>query len=223
MAVTETEIDIDHLVLHDLVWSYARNHPVRKVAVVGNAPLQPSDKRADDIDSADLVIRVNSFVLDRPEQPRCQGSRVDVVVWNRIVRATEFVYHRYRDRLYLMVEPMRLHGRPESWPSSWPADLGAVSVPNRSIAIPLAEQLGLPWQSEALAPTTGTTAAYLALVLFGGADVVLTGFSFVDDPDQRSWRHQWGDVAPVGPEHRIREEAELMRSWIADGRVRFLR
>ncbi|HLN77167.1 MAG TPA: hypothetical protein VK204_08985 [Nocardioidaceae bacterium] len=209
--------------LQELMTAYARATPVRKVAAVGNAPLEPSDARAAEIDSCDLVIRVNSFVMDRPEQPRCQGSRVDIVVWNRITRATPFLYENYRDRLYLLVEPMRMHGNKEMWPPSWPEDLGLVPVPNNSVARRLNEELGIPWQEERLAPTTGLTAAYLAVTLFPEADVVLTGFSFVDDPSQTEWRHQWGDSCPVGPEHRIAEESRLMRSWIDDGRARFLR
>ena len=74
----------DSAVLRDLMLAYARNRPVRKVAVVGNAPLPTEEARAEEIDTADLVIRVNSFVMDRPGEPRCQGGRVDVVVWNRI-------------------------------------------------------------------------------------------------------------------------------------------
>lgn len=208
--------------LRDLMSAYARTRPVEKIAVVGNAPMDPSGERADEIDSADLVIRVNSFVVDKPGEPRCQGNRADVVVWNRITRATEFLYDRYRERLYLMVEPMRMHGYEEMWPTSWPADIGLVAVPNRWVAQPLSEVLGIPWREERLAPTTGTTAGYLALVLFPDAEVVLSGFSFVDNPHQTEWNHQWGDSCAVGQEHRIVNESALVRSWIDAGRARLL-
>ncbi len=208
--------------LRDLMTAYARSRHVRKVAVVGNAPLDPHEARAEEIDSADLVVRVNSFVLDEPGRPRCQGRRADVVVWNVVTRATPFLYHRYRERLYLMVEPMRLHGHPETWPRSWPEDLGFVAVPNRSVALPLCTELGISAQEEQLAPTTGTTATYLAVSLFPDADVVLSGFSFLDNPGQTEWRHQWGDSCPVGKEHRIDDESRLMRAWIDAGRARFL-
>jgi len=185
--------------------------------------MQPDEGRADEVDSADLVIRVNSFVMDRPGHPRCQGARADVVVWNRITRATEFLYDRYRERLYLLVEPMRMHGNPEMWPESWPRDLGLLAVPNGEVAARLNDELGYSWREEGLAPTTGLTAAWLAVTLFDDADVVLAGFSFLDDPHQTSWRHQWGDECPVGPEHRIDAEARLMQSWIDGGRARFVR
>jgi hypothetical protein len=209
--------------LHELMTAYATASPVHKVAALGNAPLAPSDERADEIDSADLVLRVNGFVLDRPHQPRRLGSKVDVVVWNRITRATPFLYDSYRDRLYLLVEPMRMHGNKEMWPPSWPDDLGLVPVSNDAVAGPLNEELGTPWREERLAPTTGLMAAYLAVTLFPDADVVLSGFSFVDHPHQTVWRHQSGDSCPVGPEHRIAEEGRLMRSWVDDGRARLLR
>ena len=126
VSSTLLEVDHAHRSLTELMTAYARDEPVRSVAVVGNAPLAPDPVRARAIDDADLVIRMNSFVMDVPSGPACQGSRVDVVVWNRITRATEFVFHDYRDRLYVLVEPMRLHGNPEMWPTSWPDDLGLV-------------------------------------------------------------------------------------------------
>jgi len=218
-----TSVDPELATLKELMSAYARSESVDKIAVVGNAPLAPDDRRAEEIDGADLVLRVNSFVMDRPGEPRCQGRRVDVVVWNRITRATEFLFDRYRERLYLMVEPMRMHGTVEMWPPSWPEDLGFVAVPNKSVARPLNELLGLRWREERLAPTTGMTAAYLAVTLFPEADIVLTGFSFMDDPNQTEWQHQWGDSCRVGPEHRIANESELMRSWVESGQARFLR
>lgn len=224
MSTTAPVADLPELAtLRELMDAYARRTPVRKVAVVGNAPLPPDEARAEEIDSADLVIRVNSFVMDTPGGPRCQGRRVDVVVWNRITRATEFLFANYRERLYLMVEPMRMHGYAEAWPSSWPDDLGFVAVSNRAVAQPLSEALGLPWREERLAPTTGITAAYLAVTLFPKIDILLTGFSFLDNPDQTEWRHQWGDSCPVGREHRIGTESALMRAWLDSGRARFLR
>ena len=169
------------------------------------------------------MVRVNSFVMDTPGEPRSQGSRVDVVVWSRLVRATPHLFDRYRERLYVMLEPMRMYGRPEVWPMSWPDDLGFVVARNDQVAIPLNEELGLPWREEHLAPTSGTTAAWLAVTLFPDADVRLAGFSFVDQPDQTSWQHQWGDSVAVGPEHRIAAEARLFRSWLDQGRARMLR
>ncbi|MDQ6688489.1 MAG: glycosyltransferase family 29 protein [Actinomycetota bacterium] len=208
--------------LRGLMTAYAHDEPVRKVAVVGNAPMVASAARAAEIDSADLVIRVNSFVLDRPDSAPCQGSRADVVVWSRLVNATPCLFAGYRERLYVLLEPMRMYGRPEMWPQSWPRDLGFVVARNDSVAIPLDEEIGLPWRTQPVAPTTGTTAAWLVINLFPSADVVLTGLSILDEPDQIEWRHQWGDSVGVGPEHRIGAEAALVRSWLDAGRARFL-
>ena len=190
--------------------------------MVGNAPMEPSEDRAREIDSADLVIRVNSFVVDLPGEPPSQGSRTNVVLWSRLVPATPFLFRGYRDRLYVLLEPMRMYGRREMWPASWPRDLGFAVARNDAVAVPLNEALGLPWREQRLAPTTGTTAAWLAIHLFPEAEVLLTGISFVEDPSQTEWRHQWGDSVRVGPEHRIAAEAELIRSWLETGRVRSL-
>jgi len=209
--------------LRELAGAYARSSTVRRVAVVGNAPMEPSSTRAAAIDEADLVIRVNSFVTDRRGGPAVQGRRTDVVLFSRLVPATPDFFDRYSERLYVLLEPMRMYGRRrEVWPASWPADLGFAVARNDAVAIPLNEALGLPWREKHLAPTTGTTAAWLALALFPEAEVVLTGLSFLDDPGQTSWRHQWGDDTLVGPEHRIAAEAELVGGWIASGRIRFL-
>ena len=48
------------------VSSYAERRPIRKVTVVGNAPVLPDPARVEDIQSSDLVIRVNSLALDEP-------------------------------------------------------------------------------------------------------------------------------------------------------------
>lgn len=205
--------------LRDLMAAYARRTPVRQVAALGNAPLAPSDERADAIDAADLVLRVNSFVLDEPRQPRAQGSRADVVVWNRITRPTRHTFDHYRDRLYLLAEPMRAHGFPEMWPASWPQDLGLVPLPNREVLAGLGDELGVPWREERLAPTTGLTAAWLAVTLFPEATTLLGGYSFLDDPEQTGWGYQGGGWSPVGREHRIDAEGALMQSWIASGRA----
>ncbi len=190
--------------------------------MVGNAPMGPSAGRARLIDESDLVIRVNSFVMDRPDQPPNQGSRVDVVLWSRLVPATPFLFEDYSRRLYVLLEPMRMFGRPEVWPTSWPADLGFVVARNDAVAIPLNQALGSAWQQQRLAPTTGTTAAWLAVTLFPEAEVLLAGISFIDDAEQTEWRHQWGDSVGVGPEHRIADEAALLRTWVAAGRIRVL-
>lgn len=206
-----------------LAEAYARRSPVSSVAVVGNAPLEPSEQRAAAIDSADLVIRMNSFVLDSPGAPGCQGTRVEMVLWSRLAVATPDLFDRYSERLYVLLEPMRMFGRPEMWPTSWPADLGFVVARNDAVAIPLNDEIGLPWREQHLAPTTGTTGVWLALNLFPTAEVLVAGLSFVDNPDQTRWAHQFGDDVRVGPEHRIAEEGRLIGSWLSSGRARMVR
>lgn len=207
--------------LRELATAYARHDPVRSVAVVGNAPLEPSAERAASIDAADLVVRVNSFVLDRSGEPPCVGRRADLVVWSRLVQATPWLFADYRQRLYVMLEPMRMYHRPEVWPASWPDDLGFVAAPNDAVAIPLNEELGLPWRAEQLAPTSGTTAVWLAVNLFPGADVLVTGLSFVETAEPERWGYHSGAEGLIGPEHRTAPESALLHRWIGEGRIRF--
>lgn len=210
-------------VLRDLVRAYAPRPDIRRVAVVGNAPLEPSAERAAAIDEADLVLRCNSFVVDEAGRPPALGRRVDVVVFNRLLRASPRVFDGYRDRLYLMVEPGRMHTRSEFLPPRWPSDLGHFIVPNREITLPLSEALGLDSRGQRVWATTGLMSVWIAATLFPDAELRLAGFSMIDDPEQTEWEHAWGDSCRVGPEHRIEPEGRLLASWIAEGRATHLR
>lgn len=208
--------------LRDLAASYARTPgEVRSVAVVGNAPMVPSAARAAAVDGCDLVLRTNSFVLDAPDAAPVAGRRTSIVLWGRLVRATTSSFADYRSRLYVLLEPMRMFHRPEVWPGSWPADLGLVVARNDAVAVPLLDELGVPWRDEALAPTTGTTAAWLARALFPDAEVHLTGLSYVEDPSPERWDYQSGATGRIGSEHRVAAEGALLRRWWQEGRVRF--
>lgn len=209
-------------VLRDTVVSYAERPDVHRVAVVGNAPLTPCAGRAAEIDGSDLVVRCNSFVLDEPGRPATVGRNVHVAVLNRGLMAAPRVFDSYGDRLYLMVEPGRLHREPDFRPRWWPEDLGALPVPNREVTLPLSTALGLASRVEPLWATTGLLSAWVAHTLFPAAELLLAGFSMIEDPDQTEWRHAWGDECPVGEEHRIAPEGDLLRSWIASGRARWL-
>lgn len=208
--------------LRALLDSYADGPDPQRVAVVGNAPLPPDAERASAVDDCDLVIRVNGFMTDEPGSPPTVGRRVHVVVFNRALRATPWVFRNYTRRLYLLVEPGRLHWEPDHIPGWWPADLGFVPVCNQEVTLPLSDALGLPTRQEPLWATTGTMAAWIARTTYPEADLVLTGFSFVDDPHQTSWMHAAGDSCTVGPEHRIAAEARLLEFWTTTSRTRLL-
>ncbi len=210
-------------VLRSLCLAYAAASQIRTLAVVGNAPMDPDVQRAEVIDSADIVFRVNGFRLDDPHGRASVGTRTHVVVFNRALRATPWFFHEYRRRLYLMVEPGRLHWEVERWPAWWPPDLGHVVLSNREVILPLSAELGLPTQQEPVWATTGVAALYLARTLFPSAHVIAAGFSMIDDPDQRWWPHSYGEGSPVGAEHVLHAESALLASWVADGALTHLR
>jgi hypothetical protein len=203
--------------IRDLATSYAPASEIRSIAVVGNKPMAPSIERAAAIDSCDLVVRVNGFRLD-DDEPTC-GRRCEVVFFNRGLRATPWFFSGYRDRLYLLVEPGRLHWEPDLVPTWWPSDLGQIHLNNEDLTLPLSSELGLDSRAEGLWATTGTMAAWWARTTFPEADLQLAGYSFVDDPAQTRWEHASGDDCIVGPEHRITLEGDLMRRWIEQGRA----
>lgn len=209
--------------LRPLATTYARQVPVRRVAVVANAPMTPSDERADLIDSADVVFRINGFAADDPGAERSLGSRTDIVVFNRAVRPSPWFFHDYTRRLYLLIEPGRMSWEPEIYPSWWPRDLGFVTVPNRDVIVPFNAAMGLDAERDQRWGTTGTTTVWIARMLFPDADLTVTGLSMVDSPDQTSWEHAYGDPCPVGPEHLIDREGQLLRQWDAEGLITFVR
>jgi len=208
--------------IRDLAASYASAAPITRVAVVGNKPLEPDAARVAAVDGCDLVVRVNGFRLDDADDPPTYGRRADVVFFNRALRSTPWFMEGYEDRCHLLVEPGRLHWEPDLVPAWWPSDLGQVHVDNDDLTIPLSRELGLDSRVEGLWSTTGTMAAWWAATTWPAAQLVLAGYSFVDDPAQTRWAHASGDDCIVGPEHRIALEADLMRSWQRSGRALLL-
>ncbi|TDQ04976.1 hypothetical protein EV186_101940 [Labedaea rhizosphaerae] len=208
--------------LRSLLDAYADRPNPRTVAVVGNQPLARDPDRAAAVDACDLVIRVNGFVMDEPGDEPVTGSKVHAVVFNRALRATPWVFRDYSTRLYLMVEPGRLHWEPDVIPAWWPEDLGLVPVSNREITIPLSNALGLDG-AQAHWATTGTMAAWIARTMYPDAHLLLTGYSFIDNPNQTSWEHASGDSCIVGPEHQIAAEGRLLASWVDSGSTTLMR
>ena len=209
--------------LGDLMAAYAGRRPVRKVGVVGNAPMQPSRERADELNSCDLVIRANSMVLDAPGGPPCVGSTCHVVLLSRSTVFTPWVFADYRHRLYLLMQAgFTVFRTVRDTAEHWPADLGALPVPNNVVTRPLTDLLLPAAEREAaqVLPTTGLTGLFLAHELFPDADTVATGFSFLTDREQSEWAHHAGGSTRVNPQHRLDLEGALLESWIADGSMR---
>lgn len=213
----------DHV--RSLLLAYAERSPVRRVAVVGNAPLRPDAARAAAIDAADLVIRANALVLDEPGRPPTVGSRCHVVLLSRRTRLTPWALRDYRDRLYLVPQA----GFVEYHPGDdvgllletpfWPADLGAIPLPNAVVKARTVRALDPDAEPGDVIPTTGTMGGFMAHEMFPDADLVVAGFSFLDDETQTHWDHHSGGRVKVNTRHRLDLEARLLRSWIADGSV----
>ncbi|WP_352231602.1 hypothetical protein [Actinokineospora sp. NBRC 105648] len=204
-----------------LVAAYARRDPPATVMIVGNAPLAPDPARAALVDAADLVVRMTTFAVDAPGGPPALGRRTDVVVLHRGIVAGPHTFADYTARLYLLVEPGRLHWEPEVIPDWWPTDLGFVPVPNAEFTVPLNGLLGFD-PRQPVWSTTGTMAAYLFTELFPTATVRMTGMSIVDRPDQTTFAHAWGESVRVTAEHRLAAEAALLRGWMETGRIEVL-
>jgi hypothetical protein len=204
------------------IGAYAAQQPVRKVAVVGNAPLQPDVDRAAELDSSDLVFRANSMILDEPGDPPCVGRACHVVILSRSTRLTRWCFQDYRKRAYLVPQmgfPLYYGVRPR--PDFWPADLGAMPIPNKAVKQRIADRLDPNHEPGSITPTSGTAALYLAHEMFPDADLVATGFSFLDSQPQSEWAHHSGGSTAVNKHHDLGLEGALLRSWIDDGSVRF--
>lgn len=208
-------------VFRDLLVAYARGQRVETLTVVGNAPLTPSADRAALIDRSDLVLRMTTFALDEPGGEPAYGRKTDVVVVHRGVLASPYTFADYKSRLYLLAEPGRLHWEPEVLPQWWPADLGFMPIPNRLFVCPLGRLLGLD-PEKAIWATTGTLVAYLAVRLFPEAKIRITGFSILDQPEQTTFAHAWGEDVNVTADHRLHAESALLRSWRAGGEIELI-
>jgi hypothetical protein len=213
--------------IRQLLAAYAAGPEVGKVAVVGNAPLPPDAARAAEIDSADLVIRVNSLMLDEPDAPPAVGTACHAVVLSRSTRITPYVFADYRRRAYLVPQAGYVqyplgHRHLLLQSPFWPPDLGALPLPNAVVKARLVRALAPDARPGSVIPTSGTTAAFLAHEMFSGAELVLTGFSFLDDTTQKTWAHHSGGQTKVNWQHRLDLEAALFRSWLAEGSARFL-
>jgi len=214
--------------LRDLLCAYAARQPVERVAVVGNAPLHPDAARAATIDAADLVIRQNSFVLDEPGDEPTVGTACHAVVLSRATRFTRWTLRDHRDRLFLVPQAGFVEYHPGDevglllHTEFWPPDLGAMPLPNAVVKARVVHALDPGAPPGSIIPTAGTTALFLAHEMFPGAELVGTGFSFLDDEKQTSWAHHSGGHTKVNWRHRLDLEAALLRSWMADGSLRFL-
>jgi hypothetical protein len=218
--------ELDRELFEDMVQlleSHASHLPVRRVTVVGNAPLEPDDKRVEIIETSDLVVRCNSLVLDEPGAAPTLGRKTDVVVAARATRITPWFFLDYPRRAYLIIDAGNVRkSEPPPTPGNWPDDLAAWPISNRVFGWPLRRLLRPEKDGWGAVPTTGTEAAYVVRELFPEAELFLTGFSFLDNREQTSWKHQWGDECIVHPAHKLDLEGALLQSWIDSGSATFL-
>jgi hypothetical protein len=223
---TLVEIDEDLVgQMREHATAYAASTPIRRVAVVANAPLPPSEQRRDLIDTSDLVLRCNSLALDGAHDPPSVGTRTNVVVTARGTRPTPGFLHDYRNRAYFVADTFNLAvPSPTVWPQNWPSDLGAWVIPNRAIGLPLKYLLNPRRGGLDVYPTTGTLAAYLAYRLFPEADIVLTGFSFLHDREQSAWGYHADGLAPsqVPHWHHLDREGAFLQGLVDRQEVRYM-
>lgn len=187
----------------------------RTVAVVGNAPVEPSEQRARAIDGADLVVRMTTFAVDRAEP--AIGARTDVVVLHRAVRPGPDTFLDHGSRLYLLAEPGRAYWESEPLPAWWPADLELVPISNREFTSRTRTAMRLARVAVAW-PTTGTLAVHLMHRLFPHARILLAGSSMLPGrPARAALDHHWGGAVTLTPEHRLAREARALRAWTRAG------
>ena len=115
--------------VREYILSYAARRPVERVAVVGNAPLTPDPGRAASIDAADLVIRVNAFVLDGPDDEPASGTQCHAVLLSRAAVLNPWTLRGHQGRAYLVPQAGWVQYRPGDevglllhagfWPPTW--------------------------------------------------------------------------------------------------------
>ena len=205
-------------VLGPLIAGYARRDPPRTITIVGNAPLDARPRGGALTAASPRGARITRFALHPAGGEPRGGRRTDVVMLHRGTVAGPGTFADALSRLYLLVEPGRLHWEREDRPEWWPEGVDAVSVPNAAFTTPLIDLLGLA-ATDAVWPTTGTLSTYLFTELFPTARTRLLGTTLLDEPGQTRFDHHWGDAVRVTPEHRLRAESLLLRRWRDEGRI----
>ena len=102
----------------------------------------------------------------------------------------------------------------------WPKDLGA--MPCRTLSSRRASHgRWIPFTGLDPHPTTGMMAMFMAHEMFPDADLLVTGFSFLDDSEQTH-----GPTTPAAAPRSTGSTgwiwAALLRSWIDDGSAHYL-
>jgi hypothetical protein len=161
---------------------------------------------------------MTSFAVDEEQGESCFGDKTDVVFLHRGTLATRATFAQYSRRLYVLVEPGRRHWEPSTMPQWWPRDLGLVHLPNDIFADPLTHTLGLS-SKEPIWATTGTLAVWTMSTLFPQAQLLVTGFSIVDNPRQTRLAHARGPSVPLTDEHRLDRESCLLRRMDESGQI----
>jgi hypothetical protein len=146
-----------------------------------------------------------------------------VVLLSRSTQITRWVFEGYRSRCYLVMQAgfTTFHSLREQ-PSHWPADLGALPVPNGVVTKRLADRLAPDREPGSLIPTTGTTGLFLAHEMYQDARMLATGFSFLRDRNQAAWAHRSGGTTAVNDKHDLGREGALLQSWVEDGSMELL-
>jgi hypothetical protein len=193
----------------------------RSITVVGNAPLQPSEERAAQVDASDLAVRMTTFDTDR--LVASVGTRTDVAIIHRATAPGPATFEHYSSRVYLLAEPGRLHWEREATPGWWPADLDLVPISNAEFTRPLNRLLRFSPHAVTWA-TTGTLAVWTMHSLFPSASLTLTGTSLLDagGPRRTSLDHAWGSTVPLTAEHRLAAERRALLAWKRAGWLRVL-
>ena len=151
--------------------------------------------------------------------------RTNVCVTAHVSFITPDLFRDYRNRLYLVPQighAFRLGGgRPPALMASWPNDLGSYPIPNDGLGIPVMQEMKRGGDPRPAVPTSGTLAAAVARTVFPEAALWLAGFSFLDNAEQKTWKHRYGTEVPVHPAHLLDREGPMMRRWVDEsgGRV----
>ncbi len=190
----------------------------KSVLIIGNGPSAIKEKRGQEIDSFDCIVRINNYVTDEMEVS--VGSRTDV--WVNGANQGLKLRNDIPDNILVMIPPVVLDHKGDAIHARIQKRLGTKDY----TLLPIEIMSEMEKESGLDRPTTGFFAIYFFYLL--GLDITLHGFDFFvgstahyfDGPLKR-WLKEKG-ILKKAAKHDVDKEKEFVENLVQRGEIKLL-